>query len=64
MKTDIAASRIIAWNCLIGTILLFQGDSQGLQLEDADIQFHASCVYIIAFVGLSRNLVGVSINHR
>ena len=50
-KTDIAASRIIAWNCLMNTILCISGISYDPQLEDVDIQFHASCVYIIAFVG-------------
>ena len=51
MKTDIAASRIIAWNCFIETIFSISGISYDPQLEDVDIQFHASCVYIIAFVG-------------
>ena len=50
MKTDIAASRIIAWNCFIETIFSISGISYDPQLEDVDIQFHASCVYIIAFV--------------
>ena len=46
MKTDIAASRIIAWNCFIETIFSISGISYDPQLEDVDIQFHASCVYI------------------
>ena len=34
----------MAWNCL--NHLSYSGNSQGLQLEDVDIQFHVSRVYI------------------
>ena len=46
VEVDIAASCIIAWNCLVETIFTISGTSYDPQLEDVDIQFHASCMYI------------------
>ena len=40
----------MAWNCL--NHLSYSGNSQGLQLEDVDIQFHASCGYICNYLCL------------